>query len=98
MCTEKHVLEREKKTLQMGSRWIYLYNLEKIRQSIKRKHWLSGKEKDPGAAVNKEGHADSLLRHERYTTIDFFEKDETVNSASYCLLHRQYLSLFIDTF
>ena len=28
-------------------------------------HWHSGKEKVPGAAVNKEGDADSLLRYER---------------------------------
>ena len=28
-------------------------------------HWLSSKEKASGAAISKEGHADTLLRHER---------------------------------
>ena len=28
-------------------------------------HWLSGKEKVPGAVVSKEGHADNQLEHER---------------------------------
>ena len=27
-------------------------------------YWLSGKEKTPGTAVSKEGHADSVLGHE----------------------------------
>ena len=27
-------------------------------------YWLSGKEKVPGTAISKEGHADSFLRHE----------------------------------
>ena len=37
-------------------------------------HWLSGKEKVPGAAVSKGGHADSLLDMRRPITIDFLEK------------------------
>ena len=28
-------------------------------------HWLSGKKNVPGAAVSKEGHADSLLGYEK---------------------------------
>ena len=39
-------------------------------------HWLSSK-KVPGAAVNKEGRADSLLGHEGTNTIDFLKKDVT---------------------
>ena len=27
--------------------------------------WVSGKEKVPGAAFNKEGHTDNLLEHEK---------------------------------
>ena len=47
-------------------------------------HWLSGKEKVPGAVVSKEGHNDNLLNTKGPITIDFLEKDATVNSASYC--------------
>ena len=45
-------------------------------------HWLSGKEKVPDTAVNKEGHDYSLLEHERIITIIFFEKVATVKSVS----------------
>ena len=41
--------------------------------------WLSGKEKIPDAAVSKEHHADSVLRHE-----STFVKSAILNSASYC--------------
>ena len=38
-------------------------------------HWLFGKEKVPGAAASKEGHADSVLEHERtHFSWFFFEK------------------------
>ena len=46
-------------------------------------HWLSSKEKVPGAAVSKESHAVSLLEHERTHPPDFLEKGTTVNSALY---------------
>ena len=36
-----------------------------------------------GAMVSKEGHADILLGHKGRVTIDFFEKDATVNSVTY---------------
>ena len=32
-------------------------------------HWLSGKEKFPGAVVSKGGHADSLLGHEKDSSL-----------------------------
>ena len=38
--------------------------MEKTVHGVK-KHWLSNKEKVLGATVSKEGHADSLLGHER---------------------------------
>ena len=38
--------------------------VKKIIHGVKM-HWLSGKEKIPGAAVRKGGHADSRLGHER---------------------------------
>ena len=43
-------------------------------------HKLSGKEKVPGTAVNKEDHGDM----KRSVTIDFLEKSAIINSASYC--------------
>ena len=46
-------------------------------------HWLSGKEKVPGAAVSKGGHADSLLGYEKTYYYWFPWKGTTVNSASY---------------
>ena len=49
-------------------------------------HWLSRKEKAPVTAVSKEGHADSLLGHERTYHFDVLEKGATVNIASYCQL------------
>ena len=58
--------------------------------------WLSGKEKVPGAAVSKEGHAYSLLGNEGPTTIDFLEKGATVNSASYCQVIRKTLPYLLN--
>ena len=57
------------------------------------KHWLSGKEEFLGAMVNKEDHADSVLRHKRIH--HSLKKSATLNSASYCQLLRQYFTLFI---
>ena len=37
-------------------------------------HWLSGKGKVLGTAVNREGHADSNLEHEKTMTVNFLEK------------------------
>ena len=49
-------------------------------------HWLSSKEKVLGVTVSKEGHADTHLRHEGHSIIDFLEKVATANSASNCQL------------
>ena len=49
--------------------------------------WLSNKEKIPCTVVSKEGHADSLLGHERNHR-NFLEKVVTINSASYFQLLR----------
>ena len=51
-------------------------------------HRLSSKEKVLGAAVNKESHADCLLRHKRTHHNWFPWKSATVNNASYCQLLR----------
>ena len=50
----------------------------------KEAHWLSGKEKVPGVAVNKEGHAACFWDMKGPMTIDFLERGTTVNIASYC--------------
>ena len=47
-------------------------------------HWFWGKENVPGARISKEGHADSLLEHERNHHYWFPQKGATVNSAYYC--------------
>ena len=49
-------------------------------------HWLSSKGKVPGAAVSKEGYADSLLGHERNHLYwsPGGRGDATLNIASYC--------------
>ena len=62
-----------------------------IKKTVQRveTHWLASKEKLQGAAASKEGYADSLLGHKKPMIIDFFEKDATVNSTSYCQLIRQ---------
>ena len=52
-------------------------------------HWISSKEKVLDAVINKEGHTDNVLGYKRLITVDFFEKDTTVNSVSYCQLLRQ---------
>ena len=39
------------------------------------------KKKVPGVATSK-GHADYFLEHEQTITIDFFERDSTVDSTS----------------
>ena len=49
-------------------------------------HWLSSKEKVSGAVVSKEGNADNFLEYEKTHTIEFHEKDATINNASYCEL------------
>ena len=61
---EKHVLAKRMLTngVKMGlplQTWI-----EKTVYTVET-HWLSSKEKVPGIAVHKEGHADSVLGHER---------------------------------
>ena len=61
-------------------------------------HWLSGKKKVLGATVSKEGHANSLLGHERTNHLVSLKKGATINSASYCQLLRQnspYLLLLV---
>ena len=50
-------------------------------------HWLSGKEKVLGTAVNKKGDSDSHLWY-------FQEKGANVNSASCCQLLRQNPSVY----
>ena len=48
-------------------------------------HWQSGKEKVPGAAVSKKQVMLTVFRDmKRPMTIDFLEKDVTLNGASYC--------------
>ena len=65
MCIEKHVLLRKMFTnkLNMG---FSLYELKWQRQSMEWKHTNSPvKIIVPVTTVSKEGHADSILRHER---------------------------------
>ena len=52
--------------------------------------WLSSKNKNPGAVVSKEGHADSVLGHEKPIIIDFFKKGCYVSS----LVSGQYFRCF----
>ena len=56
-----------KKSLQISKTWICHYKPESKKLSMEMKYRvrLSGKEKVLGAVNNKEGHADSLLGHER---------------------------------
>ena len=60
------------------------YQKKKLRDEVEETvyevetRWLSGKEKVLGAAVRKEGHANSLLGHKRSITIDFLEKSATL--------------------
>ena len=61
--------------------WVCHY-VEKIVDGMEA-NWLSGREKDPGAAVSKEDHAESVLGYERPINIDFLEKGTTVNKAFY---------------
>ena len=61
MCMEKHVLAKK-----MFSNWLNIFfslqaQVEKIVHGVKI-YWLSSKE---NTALSKEGHADSLLGHER---------------------------------
>ena len=64
MCIKKHVLIKRMFTnwLNMGlPRWAWV---EKTVHRVET-HWLSSKEKVLDTAVSKEGHADSILWHER---------------------------------
>ena len=64
MCMEKHFLVEKlgSNGLNMG---LHLQaGVEKTVHGVKT-HWLSSKEKVPGVAVCKKGHADSHLEHER---------------------------------
>ena len=54
------------------------------------------KEKGPGAVFNKEGHADNFKAMKGPITVDFLEKNATVNRTSYCRLLRQYFTLFVE--
>ena len=87
MCTEKHVFVP--KSLQMGL-------------SLNGSPWsgnsltLSSKENVLAVAISKEGNADSILYMKGSISIDFLEKDATVDCGSYCWLLRQYFTLFIE--
>ena len=83
MCKKKHALVQ--KCLQMVKTRVYHNEPEW-------KHRRSGKEKVSDTAVCKEGHADSLLGHERTHHIDITERAATVN----CQLLRQYFILYIE--
>ena len=54
------------------------------------RNWLSGKEKVPGAAISKnDHHTDSFSgKWKEPFTIDFLEKEASVNSVFYCHLFR----------
>ena len=77
MCMEKHVLilkilykQAEPGFAAMSLRW---------EDNLSRGKMLSCKEKVPGTPVSKEGHANSLLEHERT-----LEKGATVDHVYYC--------------
>ena len=46
--------------------------------------WPSSKAKILGGVFSKEGHAESLLRHERSHHTDFLKEGATVYNAFYC--------------
>ena len=60
MCMENYVLVKKRFITELNMALLLWASLHRVET-----HWLSGKEKVPGAAVRKEGHADSLLEHER---------------------------------
>ena len=63
-CIEKHVLVKK---IFANGLYVGLARQAWVGKTVHRveRHWLSGKEKVPGAVVSKEGHADSLLNLEK---------------------------------
>ena len=63
---------------------------------MKWKHWLSGREKVPGAAVGKEGHAGSFLGHERTYHSWFPGKRRNCKECFQILTSKARFTLFIE--